>query len=658
MRGLNLPAAFNRIFSLLGIIHTGQSLSTGDYGTPPLSTANVGNNLRLFDSTGTYNTSTPSAGTLSLVPLMSPMRSDIYPGGGGNVSEYPVNIGGESPEIAMANTLAHLLSEQFAATCVGQGGAAMSVIQKGGTGNAYNAALYEAHATYLLNIGYKIACSVLTHGEADATVAVATYQSEILALQSNFNTDLKAITGQSGNIPMLVSQQNSFPFVGGGINNSCQAQVNAIIASSNIIGVCPKYQFSFQGDRAHLSNSSYVLLGEKYAEALYNYIVIGDWLPLIVTNGSITGTNTATLNINVPFGPLQWDVVNTAPHGNATTYGNNGSVFGSPHTGWTAGKGFELWSGGYNGTPIGITSCNISGNNIVIVGVSGFDTVAYAMTPDNTTGGTYTGGFPDGRCGNLMDSDTFAGLSGTVQTNRLFAFVNNVSAFDPSELTDLSVWYRGDSVITSAGQVSQLTDKSGHGRHAVQATSINQPTYSSSDTNFNNMPSVGFPNGGNQAWLKYNNGSVFLNSPITLYFVFSISITPSSGNILADGVDTSNRVVAATYPGLQWLMDAGSLVSQSSTATLNQSYACAWVYNGSTSAMVYVSGKTAQPITTSAGTSGLTGITIGGEQSQASGFNHNGKICEAIYCSTAHSSATVATVLAYLGNRYSITIAP
>lgn len=421
MRGLTHIVPSRVYPLLLGLVHTGQSLSTGDFGAPA-STTNVGGNLQLHDSSGTYDTTTPHAGTLSLINLIAPIRADKFGGTGGDVSQYPINIGGESPEVAAANGVFHVTSKKVAATSVGQGGAAMSVIKKGGSGNAYAAAIYEVTAIFALSPGYQVLATMLTHGEADATAVVATYQAQIAQLQSDFQTDIKAITGQGGSIPMLVSQQNAFPSVGAGGNNSAVAQWLAIKADpTHVVGVCPKYQYSYQGDRAHLQSASYVLLGEKYGQVATVLAQGGTWTPLIATAFSKVST-TVTVTFNVPVGPLQW-AGNSAPHQNGTTYGDNGSAFGGAgHAGWTAGKGFELWTGGYGGTPVAITSCTISGSTVVIVGASAFDTVAYAHTPD-ATASVFTGGFPDGRCGLLEDSDTFAGISGTAQPNRCFEFM-------------------------------------------------------------------------------------------------------------------------------------------------------------------------------------------------------------------------------------------
>lgn len=50
----------------------------------------------------------------------------------------------------------------------------------------------------------------------------------------------------------------------------------------------------------------------------------------------------------------------------------------------------------------------------------------------------------------------------------------------PSGISSLYAWYKYDNLTQSGGAVSQVSDKSGNGRHAVQATTANKPTYTAS----------------------------------------------------------------------------------------------------------------------------------------------------------------------------------
>ncbi len=401
----------------------GQSLSTGDddAGDPPISTTQPYRNVQIADAAHTYDITAPNAAGLSLVPLVAPVRADVYTGEGLNTSPYPTNIGGESPEVACANTLAKLLGRKFATSCVGQGAASYTVIEKGGSGNAYNASLYEAQVFKRLATGLSLAAAaLLTHGEADSAIASATYLAFLTSHQSNMQSDLGGIFGQGGTIPLVLSQQNSSPPIGGGENLSAIAQWQAVRDNPGvIIGANPGYHLPYTAGRVHRPSLGYVLQGENYARALFN-LMFGAWTPLIATKVVRTGTQ-VRITFSVPVGPLVFDARVTAPHGTGTKYGAGGSIFPSSN-GWTGAQGFEFWTGGYGGTPLPITSCVISGNTVVLNGPTAPDTVAYAHTPDDATPGNYTGGFPDGRCGTLHDSDTFAGVSGNVQHNWAWEF--------------------------------------------------------------------------------------------------------------------------------------------------------------------------------------------------------------------------------------------
>jgi hypothetical protein len=168
----------------------------------------------------------------------------------------------------------------------------------------------------------------------------------------------------------------------------------------------PNYYFPF-GDRLHLTAIGYQQLGEQYARAAYAKLSTGGWTPLIPTNATLAG-NVATLTFAVPVAPLVFDTGFTAPH-------LSGAL-----SAWANGKGFEARNGA--GTPISITSVAIAnGNQVVITCASPPEVIAYADTCDVASGAT--GGFPDGRCGLLRDSDPFVGpITGLAQHNWCLQF--------------------------------------------------------------------------------------------------------------------------------------------------------------------------------------------------------------------------------------------
>lgn len=347
-------------FGVMHIIGNGQSLSVGTNDIPASLTQPF-NNKKLFDSLGTasgYIVSQPFATTLSAIPLVAPQRPIA-----GEIHTYPTNITGESVEIAMANQLSQLaLQEGYKsfdvwASCTGISAAAMSVIQKGGSGNSYAAGQYENQAFQHLTpagVTFGTIAIVLTHGETNAQqdqgnhiVSPAGYLASLVTLQGNYLADC---INPLGTLPMLLSQQNAAPGALGGFNTTAAAMLLAAQTMPTLfILTGPKYPFPNDG-QFHLSN--YRPLGEKYAQFLWNYFKGQDYAPLWPT--SITRVGTAvTVNLHVPVQPLVFDTT-TIP---AAHQSGMWSM-------WSGGKGFEAYdnpltvSSATNATPIvvGFTS--------------------------------------------------------------------------------------------------------------------------------------------------------------------------------------------------------------------------------------------------------------------------------------------------------------
>jgi hypothetical protein len=92
----------------------------------------------------------------------------------------------------------------------------------------------------------------------------------------------------------------------------------------------------------------------------------------------------------------------------------------------------------------------------------------------------------------------------------------------PPILTNLETWIDASdatSVTLSSGKVSQINDLSGNGRHLVQATSTNQPTYSTNVKNGLNAMQMS----GNQ-WVRQSSNWT-PTDPITFYWVGQMSNT-------------------------------------------------------------------------------------------------------------------------------------
>ncbi len=393
-------------FDWTAIVGTGQSLSVGSQGLPVLSTVPSFNNLKLDDTGPDPRFS--DATNLVLVPLSEPIRPYPFPAGY-TAGVYPANIRGETPHTAMASQITTLARARGMAdlatlhSVVGSGGKPMSFLAKGGTGNSYDRTLYEGAAFQTFataaakRLGY--GAVILTHGEADAVLP--SYEADLIALATNYDADLRALTGQTRAVPLFVSQQHSIPRRGEANlrSTSTLAAWTASRAAPGLV-VClgPKYQYAYVTDRVHLDAFSYRRLGLKHGQAFFQHAVLGKpWRPLEPTAVSLTG-RVLRVTFNVPTPPLAWDAVLPTPH----------PEVGHP---WALGKGFEVEDS--NGA-LAIEGVAIAGDAVDITLTdppTGTDLVVrYAMTQDTAGPAGARAGEGDGRMGLLRDSDPFVGV--------------------------------------------------------------------------------------------------------------------------------------------------------------------------------------------------------------------------------------------------------
>jgi hypothetical protein len=416
-----------------GIVGTGQSLSVGAQAgnITPAATVQPYNNLKLSLGALTVpplDAAASESPELSLVPLVEPIR----PVDNGYPSAYPVNLDGESPHTAMsaqitalAKTVGGLSDLVTVHTVVGESGQPMSVINKtateqvvgtGITGRAYAATLFEARAIARLaraqNKTYGIGAIFLTHGESDA--GNGNYTNDMLQLWTDYNADLRAITTQTQPIPLFTSQQHGIYLYAVGdaprnIDVSTGLQWTAALDHpEEIVCVGPKYQYPYNADWLHLEPLGYELMGEKYAEAFYQHVLLGrPWQPLQPLRGSIARSGRViTVDFHVPVAPLAWDDVLPRPHQTDLTE-------------WAPGRGFEVRTGA---TRLAIESVALLDEDTVQItcaaDVPAGATLGYAATSD---GAAVPGVSP--RWGQLKDSDPFVGaFTNRAQPNYAVSF--------------------------------------------------------------------------------------------------------------------------------------------------------------------------------------------------------------------------------------------
>jgi len=212
-----------RLADWVGVIGTGQSLSVGAAAGTPISTTQPFNNLKLHDDGPPPQYPLDGSGDLSLIPLTERFRPPLegWPPDG----QYPNNIQGESPNAGTANEITQLWSDRMGTdyvtihSVVGWSGHCLRDIDKSNpTTRAYPGGLSEAR-TFKRMAGeakksFAYGAVILTHGECDANNAG--YEAGLHQLWLDYNQDLGEITGQTRDIPLLISQQSTIVTQSGG----------------------------------------------------------------------------------------------------------------------------------------------------------------------------------------------------------------------------------------------------------------------------------------------------------------------------------------------------------------------------------------------------------------------------------------------------------
>jgi hypothetical protein len=384
------------------VIGTGQSLAVGGLGMPVESTEQPFGNLKLSSGDLEWPID-PNDPKLTLVPLVEPVgrRPHGYP------NSWPANIDGETPHSSSANEISSLVRQRFHREYVtvhfevGEAGQGMIRIRKnpvreGVSGRSYEAAMIQTKAVARLARAAGKTCGVgailMTHGESDT--GNEEYEQELYQLWSDYNADVKAITGQRRDVLMIVSQHNRL----GEYSPSTIAQWKVgEDHPENIVCSGPKYQYQYGHDALHMNAESYRLLGEKYGEVYFERVVLGHkWRPLGPESASRRGTE-VSIRFHVPRKPLVWDATLGPPHPS------------SPE--WSNGKGFEIADSA--GRRVTIRSASIRGADTVVLELANDPgpgaRLSYALVGEPTMRNPVFGAAP--HWGLLRDSDPFVGFN-------------------------------------------------------------------------------------------------------------------------------------------------------------------------------------------------------------------------------------------------------
>lgn len=407
------PIPQNPPFDWVGIIGTGQSLSVGATASN-LSTEQPYGNLKLVDNgpDPKYPIDGADVSNFAAVPLVEPIRDWSNGAGPGyDDGQYPNNVSGETPASGMANQISASWKARPESvgdyvtvhSVVGWSGHPLVDIDKQGGQRGYLASMHEGQAWKALaeaggkTFGY--GAIILTHGESDA--GNPDYGAGLFVMYQDYNADLKALTGQTTDVPLLISQQSTI--ASGPEGSAVQVFQAGVDHPGQIVCTGPKYAYQYSSDLLHLPAPGYLRMGQKYAE-VFDKVVNQKlaWKPLGPKSATLSGA-TITVDFDVPTPPLVFDENIAPPHQSA-------------HSAWANGRGFEVVDG--SGNELEITNAAISGTSVVLTMASppdGAVRVRYAVTQD---GGDLAGGTVQGLRGQLRDSNDVVGYdSETISCN-------------------------------------------------------------------------------------------------------------------------------------------------------------------------------------------------------------------------------------------------
>jgi hypothetical protein len=309
--------------SINHILSTGQSLSVGSTGTPPLSTTQPFENLMF--STGT------NAGGANLTKLVPLTEGRVDGGTNPNQETMSSGLANLVTKMAREELLIHQpagqTSHELLLSLHGIGGTAYVGLKKGTA--AFNNGMKQTQAAFglagLLGRSYVVRAVTTVHGESDHVANNLDYEKDLLEWQSDYESGVKAINGQTDPIPMLQTQMSSWTRYNSATSAIPIAQLAAHVSSNGkVVLVGPKYHLKYSADGVHLTNEGYRHMGEDYAKVYRRIVLEGRrWEPVRPTLITRVGA-VITVKFAVPSPPLVLDeTIVTNPGGFGFEFAQN-----------------------------------------------------------------------------------------------------------------------------------------------------------------------------------------------------------------------------------------------------------------------------------------------------------------------------------------------
>lgn len=358
------------------VLSYGQSLSMGATATTLLSTTQPYFNL-------TFNTG-PRKDTeaTSVIPLVEQFNNPSIDGYANRGETHCSGLANYASQAMMRENGINPQDHVIFASTAGHGGYTIDQLKKGSAW--YSVLIDHVNKAKSLNVGksYHVPVVPWIQGENNAVsgglqTPYAVYKAGLIQLQSDANTDIKAITGQADPVRFITYQMSyaarTWPDI-------AKAQLDLARENDNFMLATPMYHFPYAGDNVHLTNVGYKWMGAYFARAYKQYMIDGRKPDFINPISAYIKGNQVIVKFDVPTLPLKIDTSTLASTTNA---------------------GFKVMNGA---SEIAITSVTASDDTVILQLASAPTAsvqVRYALDYLGT-GLTITGG----ASGNLRDSTT------------------------------------------------------------------------------------------------------------------------------------------------------------------------------------------------------------------------------------------------------------
>ena len=290
---------------LLHVVSSGQSLSMGATATATTLQPPTANRLLTLQD-GARLTNQDDTLTSVMVAPFKPLVT--------KTTELPaVQLSAQLNRIRGIPSNAGLLT-----SCHGRGGYSIAALSKGTlpyTNSITAVTAAKAEATRL-GMGYRVPFVDWIQGESDSNRATGVYLAALLQLQTDYDTDIRAIGGQPEVVPLLLDQISNWTMYGVASSFVPLEQLQAALSyPTRFYCAGPKYWLQTNTDGIHLTAENSMRLGAMHARAAQAIIDGASWKPTHVVSGSRSGA-VVTLQFHTPSGPLTIDTVNVSDPGN------------------------------------------------------------------------------------------------------------------------------------------------------------------------------------------------------------------------------------------------------------------------------------------------------------------------------------------------------